>query len=115
MEVKSAGGSSNRIYENTVKNSKEKALNSKAMLAQSWSCVLFEDGTLFLEGALPGKHILRGGKPIAIRLPRLPAGFVYSDFVISDTTLYAAWEETDFFKTNRSGFLSVDLDSTLYR
>ncbi len=114
MEVKSAGGSSNRIYENTVKNSKEKALNSKAMLAQSWSCVLFEDGTLFLEGALPGKHILRGGKPIAIRLPRLPAGFVYSDFVISDTTLYAAWEESTFFNTGRSGFLKVDLDKSLY-
>ncbi len=114
MEVKSAGGSSNRIYENEIPGSKEKPLNSKAVLAQSWSCVLFEDGTLFMEGALPGKHILRQGKPIAIRLPRLPAGFVYSDFVISNTTLYAAWEETTFYNTGRSGFLKVDLDKTLY-
>ncbi len=114
MEVKSAGGSSNRIYSNTIPGSKEKALNSKAVLAQSWSCVLFEDGTLFMEGALPGKHILREGKAIAIRLPKLPAGFVYSDFVISNTTLYAAWEERNFYNTGRSGFLKVDLDKTLY-
>ena len=114
MEVKSAGGSSNRIYENSIRSSSEKALNSKAVLSQSWSCVLFEDGTLFIEGALPGKHILREGKPVAIRLPKLPAGFVYSDFDISNTTLYAAWEETKFYNTGRSGFLKVDLDKTLY-
>ncbi|MBR1638459.1 MAG: hypothetical protein IJ688_03635 [Treponema sp.] len=114
MEVKSAGGSSNRIYSNEIRGAKEKPLNSKAVLSQSWSCVLFEDGTLFMEGALPGKHILRGGRPIAIRLPRLPAGFVYSDFVISNTTLYAAWEESRFYNTGRSGFLKVDLEKTLY-
>lgn len=114
MEVKSAGGSSNRIYANEISDSKEKPLNSKAVLSQSWSCVLFEDGTLFMEGALPGKHILRQGKPIAIRLPRLPVGFVYSDFVISNTTMYVAWEETRFYNTGRSGFLKVDLDKTLY-
>ena len=71
-------------------------------------------GTLYIEGALPGKHILRGGKPVAIRLPKLDKGYIYSDFVISGTTLYAAWEATDFYKIKRSGFLSVDLDSTLY-
>ncbi|MCH5292424.1 MAG: hypothetical protein J1E07_01620 [Treponema sp.] len=114
MEVKSAGGSSNRIYNNEAHGSKEKPLKSKAVLAQSWSGILFEDGTFFIEGALPGKHILRGGKPIAIRLPKLPAGFVYSDFVITGTTLYAAWEETAFYNTGSSGFLKVDLDNTLY-
>jgi len=114
IEVKNAGGSSPRVYENTVKNSKEKELNAKAILTASWSAALFEDGTLFLEGALPGKHILRSGKPVAIRLPKLPVGFVYSDFVISGTTLYAAWEESSFYKTGRAGFLQVNLDRTLY-
>ncbi len=90
-------------------------LKASAILAESWSAVLFEDGTFFIEGALPGKHILRGGKTVAIRLPKLPPQFVYSDFVISGTSLYAAWEESAFFKTSRSGFLSVDLDSTLYK
>lgn len=114
VEVKNAGGSSSRIYENSVPDSSEKELNAKAILSASWSAALFEDGTLFLEGALPGKHILRSGKAVAIRLPKLPVGFVYSDFVISGTTLYAAWEESSFYKTGRAGFLQVNLDRTLY-
>ena len=114
IEVKNAGGSSPRVYANTDVNSNEKELKATAILSQSWSAALFEDGTLFLEGALPGKHILRSGKPVAIRLPKLPIGFVYSDFVISDTTLYAAWEETSFYKTGKAGFLQVNLERTLY-
>ena len=115
IEVKSAAGSSSRIYENEAPGSFETELNAKAIISQSWSATLFEDGTLFIEGALPGKHILRGGKPVAIRLPKLDVGYVYSDFLISGTMLYAAWEQTDFYKVSRSGFLSVDLDSTLYK
>ena len=114
IEVKSAAGSSSRVYENEAPGSFETELNAKAIISQSWSAALFEDGTLYIEGALPGKHILRGGKPVAIRLPKLDEGYVYTDFVISGTTLYAAWEQTDFYKVTRSGFLSVDLDSTLY-
>ena len=114
IEVKNAGGSSPRVFENSVAGSTEKELNATAILSASWSAALFEDGTLFLEGALPGKHILRSGKTVAIRLPKLPVGFVYSDFVISGTTLYAAWEETSFYKTGRAGFLQVNLERTLY-
>ena len=114
VEVKNAGGSSPRVFENNVPDNQEKQLNAKAILSASWSAALFEDGTLFLEGALPGKHILRSGKPVAIRLPKLPVGFVYSDFVISGTTLYAAWEESSFYKTGRAGFLQVNLERTLY-
>lgn len=114
INVKNAGGFSPRIYSNEVSNSNEKELHAMAILSQSWSAALFEDGTLFLEGALPGRHILRSGMPVAIRLPKLPTGFVYSDFVISGTTLYAAWEETAFYKTGRAGFLQVNLDRTLY-
>ena len=114
VEVKNAGGSSPRTFQNSVPGSTEKELNAKAILSASWSAALFEDGTLFLEGALPGKHILRSGKAVAIRLPKLPVGFVYSDFVISGTTLYAAWEESSFYKTGRAGFLQVNLERTLY-
>ena len=115
IELKNAGGISPRFYENKISSFKEKTLKAKGIIAESWSCILFEDGTLFIEGALPEKHILRNGKPVAIRLPKLPGGFVYSDFVISGTTLYAAWEETDFYSIKRSGFLSVDLEKTLYK
>lgn len=114
LEVKTAGGSSPRFFKNEIDGSTEKPLNGKAILSQSWSSVLFEDGTLFLEGALPGKHILRNGKPIAIRLPKLPAGYIYSEFTISNNTLYASWEESSFYKTARSGFIQIDLDETLY-
>jgi len=114
LEIKKAGGCSPHIYENTVQVNSGKELHAKAILSKSWSAALFEDGTLFLEGALPNHHILRGGKAVAIRLPKLPKGFIYSDFVISGSTLYAAWEETLFYKTGRSGFLKVDLEKTLY-
>ena len=114
IKVKNAGGSSPRVYKNDIRSSKEKLLKATAILSQSWSAALFEDGTLFLEGALPGRHILRSGMPVAIRLPKLPTGFVYSDFVISGTTLYASWEELAFYKTGRAGFLQVNLDRTLY-
>ena len=113
IEVKNAGGTGAKIYENSV-SSDEKTLNAKAIISHSWSCAIFEDGTLFIEGALPGKHILRQGKTVAIRLPKLPPDFVYSDFVISGTTLYAAWEEKDFYNIGRSGFLKVNLEDTLY-
>lgn len=114
IEVKTAGSVSPRLYQNQIANSGEKELQAKAIVSPSWSAALFEDGTLYLEGALPGKHILRGGKAVAIRLPKLPVNFVYSDFVISGTSLYAAWEESKFYKTGRSGFLQVNLDKSLY-
>lgn len=114
LELQNAGGSSTRTYYNAVEESEKKELRASGILSESWSCVLFEDGTLYIEGALPGKHILRGGKPVAIRLPKLPAGYLYSDFVISGTTLYAGWEESSFYQTARSGFLQVNLDKSLY-
>jgi len=122
VEVKTAGGTSPRRYLNSAgiltddfsENELEQILNAKAIISQSWSGVLFEDGTLFIEGALPGKHILRGGKPVVVRLPKLPDGFKYSEFVISGTTLYASWEESSFYTTGRSGFIQVNLDKTLY-
>lgn len=113
IDVKSAGGYSIRSYLNMVET-EDPFLEAKGLLAQSWSAVLFQDGTFYLEGALSGKHILRNGKPIALRLPKLPPNFIYSDFVISSTTLYAAWEETQFFETSKSGFIAIDLEKLLY-
>ena len=60
------------------------------------------------------KSILNKGNPLALRLPKLPAGYTYNEFVISGTSLYASWEETSFFKTGRSGFIQINLDSLLY-
>lgn len=122
IEVKTAGGPSSRIYTNIVEEENAvirttdftPALNAKAILSQDYSCAIFEDGTLYFEGSLDNSHILRGGKTVSMRLPKLPDGYKYGDFVICGKTLYIAWEETLFYETTRSGFLAVDLNKTLY-
>lgn len=114
LDIKTAGGFSIKKYENIVENS-EFTLSAKGLLSPCWSGVLFQDGTFYLEGALPGKYILRMGKPIALRLPKLPSGYFYTDFIISGTTLYAAWEQTEFYKTSKSGFISIDLNKVIYQ
>ena len=113
VDLKYAGGSSPVSYSNNLKSSRHE-LNAKAIIAKSWSACLFQDGTLFIEGTLPSKGILNDGKTVAVKLPKLPQGYVYSDFVIAGSTLYAAWEETLFYRTNRSGFLCINLDLTLF-
>ncbi len=85
-----------------------------ALLSDTYAIAVFQDGTTYLSGALYGKHILGREKAVAFRLPKLPKGYVYSDFAVSGTYLYVAWEEADFYQTGRSGFLAVDLDKVLY-
>ena len=69
---------------------------------------------MYISGALFDRHILNNGKTCALRLPRLPAGYEYASCTISGTTMYAAWEETAFYKVGRSGFIRVNLDKILY-
>lgn len=114
VEVKTAGGPSPRTYQNFTEGQNFNCFNAKAILNQDWCAALFEDGTFYFEGALERRHILRGGKPVALRLPKLPEGFKYDEFVICGKTLYASWEERMFYETTRSGFLAVDLNKTLY-
>lgn len=83
-------------------------INAHALLAAKagYTAALFEDGTTYLKRN-------SDGKVIAFRLPRLPAGYTYSDFAIAGNTLYAAWEESNFYKTGRAGFLTVDIAQIL--
>ena len=116
VDVYTAGGHSPRTYIRAKnQNAETEELTARALLSDTWLCCLFNDGTLYLNGALYERHILNGGKTLGIKLPKLPADFVYGDFVISGTMLYASWEETSFYETKRSGFISVDLDKTLYK
>lgn len=96
--------------------SSENALLFKGAVKDFGTCAiaLFEDGTTYFAGALPNNYILRNGKPVVFRLPKLPKGFIYNDFVISGNILYAAWEEEFFYQTARAGFISVDLKKLLY-
>ncbi|MDE6244609.1 MAG: hypothetical protein K2M50_03010 [Treponemataceae bacterium] len=108
-----AGGHSPRTYISSANIHETHSLSAKAILSDVWCGALFEDGTMFFNGAIPGGKVVNAGKNIAIRLPKLPAGFVYSGFTISASRLYASWEETSFFKTARSGFICVNLDAVL--
>lgn len=96
--------------------SAENTLVFKGAVKDFGTCAiaLFEDGTTYFAGALPNNYILRNGKPVVFRLPKLPKGFIYNDFVISGNILYAAWEEEFFYQTARAGFISVDLKKLLY-
>lgn len=133
VSVKTAGGHSPRKFmksksyaanenfveengtsENRMSGLEKSPLSAEAILSDLWCGVLFQDGTFFMKGSLEGERIINGGKTVALRLPKLPAGFSYTGFAVSGRTLYASWEETDFYKTGRSGFISVDLKKLLY-
>lgn len=106
------GGVSPRNYITT--NDEEVSLHAVAKIADTYVCALFQDGTAYFTGALFGRHIFQDKKVKTFLLPTLPKGFIYSDFSITGAMLYAAWEESTFYKTGRSGFISVNLDSILY-
>jgi len=90
------------------------SITATAYIANTWAAAVFSDGTTYFSGTCYGRPVLSGGTSIPFRLPKLPAGFTYGEFVISGTELYVAWEETAFFQTGRSGFIAVDLDKILY-
>jgi len=114
VECRTAGGHSPRRYTNQKKSDDAAPLSANALIADTYACLMFRDGTTYASGALYGRHIVNGGKPVAFRLPKLPAGYAYTTFAVSGTAMYAAWEESDFYKTGKSGFLSVDLGAILY-
>lgn len=113
-QCRTAGGASPVDYVHSKRLGSANMHRAAAILSQTWCGALFEDGTLYLNGALYGKKILNNSRTVALRLPKLPQGYKYSDFGISGTELFAAWEETDFYKTGRAGFIEVDLEKILY-
>lgn len=116
VKVSSASGHSPREFiKSNNPNSETEDISAKAMITDTWIGCLFNDGTLYLNGALFERPLMNKGRTFGIRLPKLPANYIYGDFVISGTMLYASWEETSFYKTNRSGFISVNLDEILYK
>ncbi len=115
ITVRNAGGHTPRRYSHLVSSSDEnRYASSDAILAPSWCAALFQDGTIYIKGALDSSPVFNNGRSVVLRLPRLPASFQYSGFAISGKFLYASWEETDFYMVGRSGFLCVDLGKILY-
>ena len=114
-ECKDSGGATARQFIRSEIKNPNSIARAVVQISGTWIAALFEDGTLYLNGALYANKILNNSKNLAIRLPKLPEGYKYTDFGISGTTLFAAWEQTDFYKTGRSGFLSVQLKKILYK
>lgn len=80
------------------------SVNASAALIKpaGYAIALFADGTTYVDS-------LETNTVFAFRLPKLPAGYTYGDFAVAGSTLYAAWEQSDFYKTGRAGFLTVAL------
>lgn len=126
VECKNSGGTSPKTFisgsdfgsdfssENAESSENSFLIGAHAIIADDWICAVFSDGTTYFNGALDGEPILNNGKNTAFRLPKLPQNYIYGPFCISGTTLAVAWEESDFYKTGRSGFLTVDLKKVLY-
>ncbi len=111
ITVKNAGGISPRHYTN---HSSKGATSANAIIADGWICTVFADGTSYFNGALHNRQILNKGKTIAFRLPKLPKNYIYDSFCISDGFMVVSWEESDFYKTGRSGFIVIDLGNIFY-
>ena len=91
-----------------------KEVNGSAVAADTYVAALFEDGTVYFQGALTGYPICKNNEVVVFKLPPLPAGFAYGKCVVSGGKLFASWEETRFYETARSGFIQVNLDTLLY-
>lgn len=98
----------------TAENVNDDGAEANAILTPEWICAVFGDGTAYFSGSLKGRTLLNNGKTVAFRLPKLPKEYVYGDFCISGDYLAVSWEENDFYKTGRSGFLVVNMAEIFY-
>jgi hypothetical protein len=96
VTCRTPGGSSPRQYLHGSENTQTQA---SAIMSDTSTAAVFADGTVYISAQ----------QQLAFRLPALPAGFSYTDFCISGSYLAAAWEESSFYRTGRSGFIVISL------
>ena len=106
------GGSSPRYFSSGLDDDGTVA---NAVIKDNWVCAVFGDGTTYFSGSLDDHPLINGGKTVAFRLPKLPPRYSYQAFALSGKYLIVAWEESDFYKTGRSGFLTVDMEKLFYK
>lgn len=111
VTMRLTGGESPRYF---VHGTLSGSTNANAIESDSWICAVFADGTTYFSGALDGKYLINGGKTVAFRLPKMPKNYFYTNFCISGDFLVVGWEENDFYKTGRSGFLTVNMAKLFY-
>ena len=83
-------------------------LNAKGLsrTESGYDVIVFADGTTYLKSASDGNIS-------AFRLPLLHAGYSYGEVAIAGNYLIVAWEENNFYKTKRSGFIQIDLSEVI--
>ncbi|MBQ0052008.1 MAG: hypothetical protein KBT11_08090 [Treponema sp.] len=109
------GASPRYFYNGSTENgSADTETAATAIITPEWVCAIFGDGTAYFKGSLKGRPLANKGKAAAVRLPKLPENYVYGDFCISGDYLAISWEENDFYKTGRSGFLTVNMAKLFY-
>lgn len=85
-------------------------LYAEAFKLGSLCAALFEDGTFLVDGKI---YDTQSSNRRSFKLPKLPDGFVYTNFIFQKDKLYAGWEEKRNFMVGRSGFLCVELKKVL--
>ena len=112
LTCRDAGGSSPRYFSN---GDTDDGTAANAIIKDNWVCTVFGDGTTYFSGSVDGFPLINNGKTVAFRLPKLPRRYSYQSFAISGKYLIVAWEESDFYKTGRAGFLTVDMEKLFYQ
>jgi hypothetical protein len=83
-------------------------VDATAFVSDDRTAVLFADGTFYYRS---DNQI---DKTSVIRLPPLANGYVYTNFILTDKSLLAAWEERRFYETGRAGLLEISLPDAVY-
>nr|MCR4822604.1 hypothetical protein [Treponema sp.] len=112
LTCRDCGGSSPRYFS---RGTDDEGTVANAIIKDNWICAIFGDGTTYFAGSLDDHPLINNGRNVAFRLPKLPQNYSYQAFAISGKYLLVAWEESDFYKTGRSGFLTVDMEKLFYK
>ena len=92
-------------------NNSSAPINAKGLYdsVSGYEVIVFADGTTYLRKNSTGTH----NSVCAFRLPLLPAGYIYGETAVAGDNMYVAWEENNFYKTGRAGFIQVNLTQVL--
>ncbi|HBG66899.1 MAG TPA: hypothetical protein DDW78_10575 [Treponema sp.] len=101
-------GTSPKNYYQPGNGSSGASINAKGLCAPAagYTVIVFADGTTYLRRT-------QTGRIYAFRLPLLPAGYTYGEAALAGNSLYVAWEENNFYKTGRSGFIKIHLQDVI--
>jgi hypothetical protein len=104
-----------RVYSRSMKSTRVYTRSGEGTSVEGWAyvsddktAVLFADGTFCV---CPDNS---SGTVHTLKLPALSTGYVYTSFILTGSTLLAAWEEQRFFETGRAGILEIPLPEGVY-